>query len=75
MPTRESEKWSERYWSFVHPVQQVFELVESVAPEGPVVAHPVDEGSQRLGLGAVVSFASLVPVAYQPGTFQRSQML
>jgi hypothetical protein len=43
----------------VHPVQQGFEAIEPVAPEGAVKAHPVDQGRQAVRLGAIVGLASV----------------
>ncbi len=50
-------------------------MVEPVAPEGAVEAHPVDEGLQTLRLGAVVGLASLTPFAHQPGELEDTQVL
>src|ERR1700733_7730681 len=52
-------------WSLVHSVQKGFKAIEPVAPERAVETHPVDQGRQRLRLGAVMGFAALAPVEHQ----------
>ena len=37
--------------------------------------EPVDHGGQCIGLGAVVSFASLAAMPYQPGVLEDGEML
>ena len=51
-------RWRVR--SLIHPVQQVFEGIEPVAPEGAVERHPVDQRLEALRLGAVMGLPSLV---------------
>jgi hypothetical protein len=58
----------------IHPVQQGFETIESVAPEGALETHPVDQGRQALRLNAVMGLSSLVAVAYQAGELQDGQV-
>src|SRR3984885_4702580 len=62
-------------WSLVHSVQKCFEVIEPVAPERAVEAHPVDQGRQRLRLGAVMGLAALAPVEHQTRKFENAQML
>ena len=37
--------------------------------------EPVDHGGQCIGLGAVVSFASLAAMSYQPGVLEDGEVL
>jgi hypothetical protein len=59
----------------VHPFEEVFEAVETFTPEGTVVIEPVDHGGERIGLGAVMGFASFVAMADQLGALEHGQML
>jgi hypothetical protein len=52
-----------------------FETVETVAPEGAIETHPVDERHQTLRLGAVVDAASFRSIANQAGELQHAQVL
>src|SRR5262249_44527731 len=61
--------------SLVHPLEQVFELVEAALPEPDHAARPVDERRQRPGLGAVMRLPPLMPVAHQAGALQDAEML
>jgi hypothetical protein len=56
-------------------MQQGFEAIEAVAPEGTVEAHPLDQRRQSLRLGAVVGLASFTPVAHQAGMPQHAEVL
>src|SRR5262249_9412931 len=62
-------------WSLVHPLQQGFEAIKSVAPERAVEAHPVDQRRQTLRLGAVVGLAALAPGAHQAGMLEDAEVL
>ncbi|MNY40302.1 hypothetical protein D3C86_1750370 [compost metagenome] len=44
-------------------------------PEGAVVAHPVDERRQALGLGAVIDVAALRTLGDETRLFQRLEVL
>ena len=44
--------------SWLHPFQNCFKFVEPVTPEGAVEIEPVHHRPQRIGLHAIVSFAS-----------------
>jgi hypothetical protein len=59
----------------VHPIQQSFEAIEPLAPEGAVEAHPIDQRRQTLRLGAVVGLTTLAPVVHQAGLLQDTEML
>lgn len=50
-------------------------MIEAVVPEGTVLAHPVDEGSEGLGLSAVVGFTALAAVTHEAGAFEDGEML
>ena len=56
-------------------MQKGFEAVKAVAPEGAVEMKPVDHGGQRIGLGAVVRFASLTPVTHQLCPLEHGKVL
>ena len=56
-------------------MQKRFEAVEAVAPECAVEMEPVDHGGQCIGLGAIVSFASLAAMPYQPGALEDGEVL
>src|SRR6202790_786396 len=47
----------------------------TVAPEGAIETHPVDEGRETLRLGAVVDAASFRSIANQAGELQHAQVL
>jgi hypothetical protein len=57
----------------IHPVQQGFETIEPVAPDGAIETHPVDQGRQALRLGAVMGLSSLVAV--KPASFKTAKCL
>ena len=50
-------------------------MVEAVAPEGAVVAEPVDHGSEGVGLGAVVGLAAGAAMVDEPGSFEDGEVL
>jgi hypothetical protein len=59
----------------VHPLQQVFEVVESALPEPGHSACPIDQRGQGAELSAIVRLATFVTVAHEPGLFQDRKML
>jgi hypothetical protein len=60
---------------WVHPLQQGFEAIEAVAPEGAVEAHLVDQRRQALRPGGVVGLAPLAPVVNQAGKLENARVL
>jgi len=61
--------------SLVHPFQKCFEAVEAVAPEGAVVAEPVDHGREGVGLSAIVGFASLAAMPHELCALEHGEVL
>ena len=61
--------------SLVHPLEQVFEVVEPTLPEPGHLAGPVDQGGKRAELRAIMGLSSFMAVAYQPGLPQNAEML
>ena len=49
--------------------------VKTVAPESAVEMKPVDHGGQRIGLSAIVRFAPLAAMPYQPGALEDGEVL
>src|SRR4051794_39182542 len=66
---------SRRRRSWIDLLQKGFEIGKAFAPEHAVMAHPVDQGAQPLGLRAVVNVASFGTFGDQPGKFERFEML
>src|SRR5882757_8034734 len=64
-----------RYYSLVHPFEQIFEVVEPALPEAGHLACPVDQRCQGPELSAIVRPATFVAVAHQPGLLQDPEML
>ena len=56
-------------------MQKGFEAVETVAPKRAVEIEPVDHGGERIGLGAIVSFATLAAMANQLGALEYGEVL
>src|SRR5690606_30849872 len=52
-------------YSLIHAVEQVFELVELLAPESSVDAKPVHDRTQGFGVGAVMCFPADPSIAYE----------
>src|SRR5262249_53738935 len=63
-----------RPWSLIHPLQQIFQAIEAVAPEGAVMAHPVDQGCEAAGVGAVMGLASVPTVADEASLLEDAEM-
>jgi hypothetical protein len=62
-------------YSWFHPFQKFFKTVEPVAPECAVEIKPVHHRRQRIGLCAIVGFASLAAMPHQLCPLQHRQML
>ena len=67
--------WLLQCCSWFHPFQKCFKFVKPVAPEGAVEIEPVDHRRQRIGLCAIVGFASLTAMPYQLCPLQHGEML
>jgi len=61
--------------SSVDSIQQVFEPVESVPPEGAIGFHPVNEGSEPVGDGSIVRLPSLRAIDNESRGLEYSEML
>src|SRR5690554_382739 len=59
----------------IHAVEQVFELVELLAPESSVDAEPVHDRPQGFRMGAVARFPADASIAYEASLLQHVQML
>src|SRR5215831_3631934 len=64
-----------RSQSLVHPLEQIFEVVEPALPEPGHLACPVDQRGQGAELRAIVRLPSFMAVAHQPGLLQKPEML
>ena len=49
-------------------------MVEAFSPEEVVVAQPVGQGRESVGVGAVVDFATVAAVANEPGAFEDGEV-
>jgi len=58
----------------VHPLEQILEAVESALPEAGHLARPVDQRGKGAELRAIVSLATFVTVAHEPGLLQDPEM-
>ena len=56
--------------SWIDLLQQGSEVGEPLAPEDAVMAHPVDQRREALGLGAVIDVAALGALGDQTGQLQ-----
>lgn len=56
-------------------MQKGFEAVEAVAPKRAVEIEPVDHGGEGIGLGAIVSFATLAAMANELGALEYGEVL
>src|SRR5262245_28139804 len=72
---RRSIAWTWRNPSLIHLLQQLFELVEPLAPEDAVERQPVGERREPARSGAVVRGSAFAPVLDQARLFQSLQML
>jgi hypothetical protein len=63
-----------RCWSFLHPLQEVFESIEAVVPEGTVKGYPINERSQGAGTSAVMRFPAFMPVSHKLCALQYDQV-
>jgi hypothetical protein len=59
----------------VHPLEQIFKVVEPALPESGHLACPIDERGQGAELCAVVRLTTFVAVTHQPGLLQDAEML
>ena len=61
--------------SWVHPVEQVFKLIDSLVPESSILIKPIHHRRQCVGAGAIMCFASLAAVPHQLCSLQYRQVL
>ena len=54
----------------VRIAKQAFKRIQTVAPEGAVVAHPVDQRLEAFRLGAVIDFPAFGALGDQAGLLQ-----
>src|SRR5262245_30876864 len=73
--TRTATGRSCRRGSFLHFLQQSFEAIDVLRPEGAVVRDPVDERLHPARFHAVEDAAPLAPAVHQTGVFQGGEML
>jgi hypothetical protein len=59
----------------VHPLEQIFEVVESALPKPGHLACPINQRGQGAELRAIVRLATLMAVAHQPGLLKNAEML
>ena len=64
-----------RHWSWVHPLQERFETIETFAPEGAVEIEPLRDRRQRIRLGAIMSFAAGAAMAHELGALEHGEVL
>src|SRR5258706_13586046 len=70
-----ARRTSTRRHSWIDLLQKGSEVGELLAPEGAVVAHPIDKWGETLRLGAVVDLAALGAFGDQAGQLQRLEVL
>jgi hypothetical protein len=61
--------------SLIHPVQQVFEVVEPALPKACHLVCPFDQRSEGTELRTVMGLATVVAVAHQASLLEDGQML
>jgi hypothetical protein len=61
--------------SLIHPLEEIFEVIESALPKPRHLACPVDQRAQGVKLRAVVCLTAFMAVAYQPGLLEYAKML
>lgn len=62
-------------YSWVHPFQECFKTIKPITPAGAVEFQPIHYRRQCIGPRAIVRFASLAAMPYQPCPLQHRQML
>jgi hypothetical protein len=61
--------------SLIHPLEQVFQMVEPVLPEAGHLLRPIDQRGQSAELRGVVNLAAFLAIAHEPRLSQNTKML